>query len=197
MEKARTAEEDALREAGAHSYLGFHLQRVNGLLSDDQSRRRIMEAADEHREAAAAWQALAGDVPVQWAVDHQEEVMAVALLRKDVGALGAMSTTAPSASGEVADDLAHVVVGRMSTLRRVGPTGESLPLILDDPFVDLERTVKPSLLELLSRSSGSPQVVFLTDDEDVASWARLEALTGDLAIVEPIPDLERPHSLAV
>jgi hypothetical protein len=27
--------------------------------------------------------------------------------------------------------------------------------------------------------------VYLTDDEDVASWARLEALTGALSIVEP------------
>lgn len=197
VEKARAAEQEALREAGAHSYLGFHLQRVNGLLSNDQLRRRLMEVADEHHEAVAAWQDVAGDVPVQWAVDHQEEITAVALLRKDVGALGAMSTTAPTASGDEADDLAHVVVGRMSTLRRVGPAAESLPLILDDPFVDLERSVKPSLLELLSRSSGSPQVVFLTDDEDVASWARLEALTGDLAIVEPAPESDRPHSIAV
>lgn len=197
VERARTAEQEALREAGAHSYLGFHLQRVNGLLSNDQLRRRLMQVADEHREAVVAWQEVAGDVPVQWAVDHQEEITAVALLRKDVGALGAMSTTAPAASGDEADDLAHVVVARMSTLRRVGPSGESLPLVLDDPFVDLERSVKPSLLELLSRSSGSPQVVFLTDDEDVASWARLEALTGDLAIVEPAPESDRPHSIAV
>jgi hypothetical protein len=29
--------------------------------------------------------------------------------------------------------------------------------------------------------------VFLTEDEDVASWARLEALTGEVALVEPAP----------
>ena len=29
--------------------------------------------------------------------------------------------------------------------------------------------------------------MFLTEDEDVASWARLEALTGDLALIEPQP----------
>ena len=57
--------------------------------------------------------------------------------------------------------------------------------MLDDPFADLERTAKPALLELLSHTSGSPQLVYLTDDEDVASWARLEALTGALAIIEP------------
>ena len=124
--------------------------------------------------------------------------MAAALLRKDVDALGTMSSTAPSMGGQATADLAHVLVGRMSTLRAVGPNAESLPLVLDDPFTDLERSVKPSLLELLSRSGGSPQVIFLTEDEDVASWARLEALTGDLAILEPTPESEpRPHSVAV
>ena len=48
--------------------------------------------------------------------------------------------------------------------------------------------MKPPLLELLGRSSGNPQIIFLTEDEDVASWARLEALTGELAIVEPTPE---------
>jgi hypothetical protein len=43
------------------------------------------------------------------------------------------------------------------------------------------------LLELLSSGAGSPQIIFLTEDEDVASWARLEALTGDVSIVEPEP----------
>lgn len=199
MHKARVAEDEALSEAGAQSYLGFHLQRVDGLLTSDQSRRRLMQAAEEHRQAAAAWHAVAGDVPASWAIAHQEEVVAAARLREDVDALGAMSSTAPRMVGQATADLAHVLVGRMSTLRRVGPAKESLPLVLDDPFTGLERSMKPSLLELLSRSSGSPQVIFLTDDEDVASWARLEALTGDLAIIEPTPDAEpyRPHSVAV
>ncbi len=40
MEKARQAEEDALAEAGAQTYLGFHLQRVNGMLDSEGSRQR-------------------------------------------------------------------------------------------------------------------------------------------------------------
>ena len=65
--------------------------------------------------------------------------------------------------------------------------GEGVPLLLDDPFQQLDASVKPLLLELLGRSGGEPQIVFLTEDEDVASWARLEALTGDLALIEPQP----------
>ena len=53
--------------------------------------------------------------------------------------------------------------------------------------------MKPLLLELLGRSAGEPQIVFLTEDEDVASWARLEALTGEVALIEPAPEHdERP-----
>jgi hypothetical protein len=58
----------------------------------------------------------------------------------------------------------------------------------DDPFRDLDPSVKPLLLELLGRSAGDPQIVFLTEDEHVASWARLEALTGEVALIEPAPE---------
>ena len=45
--------------------------------------------------------------------------------------------------------------------------------------------MKPALLELLRRTAGTPQAILLTDDEDVASWARLEALAGELTVLEP------------
>jgi hypothetical protein len=187
MENAQKAEEVALAAAGAQSYLGFHLQRVNGLLANDQNRKRIMNAAGDRRQAMQAWQMVAGDIPVDWAIDHREEIQAAARLSKGVDALGNMSTTAPSIAKNVTAELAHVLVTRMSELRSVGRAGESLPLILDDPFQQVDPSVKPLLLELLSSGAGSPQIIFLTEDEDVASWARLEALTGDVSIVEPAP----------
>ena len=62
--------------------------------------------------------------------------------------------------------------------------------MLDDPFLALDASVKPALLELLSRSAGSPQVIFLTNDPDVLTWARLEALTGEIGILEAAPSTE-------
>jgi hypothetical protein len=41
------------------------------------------------------------------------------------------------------------------------------------------------MLELLIRSSEHQQIVLLTDDETVAAWAKLEAMTGALSLVEP------------
>jgi hypothetical protein len=149
-----------------------------------------MGAADEHRQAVTEWEAIAGEVQVAWALEHKEEVLAAARLRKDVSALGNLSTTAPDVDSDATTDLARALVARLTELRKLGLSGESFPLVLDEPFVGLDPSVKPPLLELLGRSSGNPQIIFLTEDEDVASWARLEALTGELAILEPTPDRE-------
>ena len=194
METARARENDVLEQAGASSYLGFHLQRVNGLLSSDQNRRRLTQAADTYRQALSAWEEVAGTVPVQWAIDHHEEIMAAARLRHDVNALSAMSSTVPDVDSDLTTRMAHALVGRLAQLRQVGPEGESFPLILDDPFIGVESTVKPSLLELLGRAAGHQQIVFLTEDEDVASWARLEALTGELSILEPTVEPQAARS---
>ena len=184
--RAAKAEEQALAEAGASSYLGFQLQRVNGLLANDTSRKAIMDVAGARRQALTEWQQLAGDVPVEWALANREEIQEASRLRREVDVLGSISTTAPDVSNDVTGELAHVLVTRLAEVRAVG--GEGMPLILDDPFQQLDPSVKPLLLELLGRSAGEPQIVFLTEDEDVASWARLEALTGEVALIEPAPE---------
>jgi hypothetical protein len=157
-----------------------------------------MASATTHREATAAWHRLAGDVTVDWALERKEEILAAARLRKDVSNLGVLSATAPELDDDRTTDLAHVLVTRLAELRHLGASGESFPLVLDDPFTDLGPSMKPALLELLGHTAGSPQLVLLTDDEDVASWARLEALTGALAIVEPQPQhSEQPRKRVV
>ena len=186
LARAGRAEELALARAGATSYLGFQLQRVNGLLGDDTSRRALMGKAEARRAALVTWQQLAGDIPVDWALANREEISAAARLRRDVDVLGSISSTAPTVDDDLTSELAHVLVSRLAAARSVA--GEGVPLILDDPFGGVDPSVKPLLLELLGRSAGQPQIVFLTEDEDVASWARLEALTGDVALIEPAPE---------
>lgn len=192
VRRAQADEQQAPTAAGAESYLGFHLQRVNEMLSDGSSRRRLMAVAEDHRKAASRWTALAGDVSVDWALEHHDEIAAATRLRGDVNAFGAVSNSAGSGP-DVADttaDVAHALVSRLTRARSVGSSAEGFPLILDDPFVGRSPAVKRSLLELLSRIAGSPQVILLTEDHDVASWARLEALTGNLTILEPMPEVE-------
>ena len=185
------AEEKALEDAGAHSYLGFQLQRVNGLLANDANRKALMDVAGARRAALADWQQLAGDIPVDWALANREEIEEAARLRREVDALGALSSTAPDMSEDFTGDLAHVLITRLAEARSAG--GEGAPLVLDDPFRRLDPSVKPLLLEMLGRSAGEPQIVFLTEDDDVASWARLEALTGELSLIEPAPEHDELH----
>ncbi|MEZ5321610.1 MAG: hypothetical protein R2698_05975 [Microthrixaceae bacterium] len=178
-------EEIALTEFGAQSYLGFHIQRVNGLLSSDQARRQLMKAAEHQREALRRWQVIAGDVDLDWVMSNRTEIDAAARIRSAV--FGGDRVTEP-AEAEKAAGLAHTVVSRLATLRTMGPADEQFAALFDEPFADLDEALVPALLELLIRSSEHQQIVLLTNDPTVMSWARLEAMTGALSIVEPSPE---------
>jgi hypothetical protein len=195
LEMARKAEEDALRAVGVTSYLTFQIHRVNGLIGNDHARRVMMQAAEEHRAAMAEWRVLVGDVPIEWAVEHRREIKEqAARLRDAVGTNRPTMTPVPRSEDNRAE-LAHVLLERLQRLKTIGAGGESFPLLLDDALVDVESSAKATLLELLMKASANQQVIYLAEDPDVASWARVEALTGQLAIVEPVSD--RPAERAI
>ena len=184
MERARHEEESALADAGAQSYLGFHLQRVNSLLSSDVGRRRLIKVAEEHRDAAQRWSALAGDVDVNWAIANHTEVTTAAQMRTQVHPTGATD------GDHHLDDtaaIAHAVVGRLGALRNLGSAGESFPALLDEPFSNVEQSVLPALLEVMVRSSEHQQIILLTESTTVSSWAHVESMTGAIGIIEPTP----------
>jgi hypothetical protein len=187
VERARRDEEAALRSAGTHSYLSFQINRVNGLLTSDHARRQMMRAAEEHRAALAEWRVLVGDIPVGWALEHSAEIRRqAARLRTTVGLRNPMAV-AMTRDEEASAELAHGLLKRLTLLRTIGADGESFPLLLDDALVDVDERSKGELLELLMKASSKQQVVYLTDDPDVAEWGRVEALTGSMSIVEPTP----------
>jgi len=190
MQLARKAETAALALAGAESYLGFHLQRVNGLLDSEQARRRLVEAGAEHEAAMVAWFAAAGDIVPEWAHEHREEIDASSRRMQDASTINTGSLASGTNDDKIAG-LAHALVNRLDRVRSIGPAGESLPLVLDDSLNGLDPSLKAPLLEMLVRSSENQQIVFLTEDSDVADWARVEAMTGDLSILEPTPSAER------
>ena len=187
-EAARRREEAALAEAGARSYLGFHLQRVNTLMSSDLSRRRLLKAAEVHQKAVDRWTAVAGDVDVDWVLARRTRITAAARLRRDGGptAAGTVSVTPHAAADEVAE-LTHAVAAALAAVRDVRGSGESYPLLVDEAFVHLTPAALPAMLELLMRSARRQQVVLLTADETIQNWARLEAIAGTLGVVELQP----------
>jgi hypothetical protein len=185
MEKTRTAEREALEKAGAETYLAFRLQRMNTMFDGGADRSRLADAVGAHRQALARWLRLAGDVCVDLAFDLRDRVVAAAHRIREAGG----DTAGGSAAAEPAE-LAQALIVRMNDLRHAGARGESLPLLLDEPLAGVSPSVKQWVLELVGRSAGTPQIVYLTDDPDVAAWARMEALSGELAILEPAPAQE-------
>jgi hypothetical protein len=133
--------------------------------------------------AAETWHALAGDIDVGWATDHRTEVQAAARLRQHIAALRSLSSSAPDLSDDDAVALAHGIVSQLDAA--TNNTGARPPVLLDETFDQLEPAVVPLLLELLPGLVGDLQVMLITEDEAIASWARLEALAGELSLVEP------------
>jgi hypothetical protein len=184
VRSALAAEADALEAAGVPSYLGFHLDRVNSLLANDRSRRVLLEAADVHRSARREWEQLVGPaVTTEWALEHRDEIIAAARLRQDVTGSSAVGVTG---GGDLIARFAQALDSRLTAVRGVGPRHQTLPLILDDTLQGIDGALKPPLLELLSKATVSQQVLFLTNDDDVTGWARLEAIAGNLALIEPV-----------
>ena len=89
MVVARKAETTALAATGADSYLGFHLQRVNGLLDSEQARRHMVEAGMKHESSMAAWVGLAGDIVPDWACEHRDEIEEASQRMTEVSAITA------------------------------------------------------------------------------------------------------------
>jgi uncharacterized protein YhaN len=57
--------------------------------------------------------------------------------------------------------------------------------VLDDPFRTLDPERKAELMELCQRLSDRVQVIYLTDDADIARWARRHTNDGSLTLMEP------------
>lgn len=176
------AEANALAEFGAQSYLGFHIQRVNGLFDSDQARRSLMAAAEAQRAAFGRWTQVAGTAELAWALRHRGEIDAAARTRREV--FGS-DTPTETVEGPQVIQTAHAIVRRLGELRHLGVGDESFLALLDEPFEGLSDESIPPLLELLVRSSEHQQIVLLTDSPAVVSWAKVESMTGGVSLLEP------------
>lgn len=103
----------------------------------------------------------------------------VALLEEKVGDLGV-------ASDQKLNEVERYLHERLAVLDRCGIEGESLPLVLDEGFLHLRSDAKWSMLDLLDRLANKGQVIYLTNDKEVATWARRRATTGSISFLDPL-----------
>ena len=87
------------------------------------------------------------------------------------------------------DAVQQVLLGRLAAARRVGPYGESVTVVFDEPFERIHGERKWSILDALEKLSASVQLVYLTDDVDVLVWARRRASRGSVSLLEPASEV--------
>ena len=175
--RARHEESEVLESAGADSYLGFHLQRVETLLSNEQQRRRLMSASEAHRHAVTNWEEVAGEVSVDWAVEHRAQIEQAAALQ--------VASDADSSGMDEWPLVAEALISRLERLAAVAGTHRSLPLVLDEPFVDLDIGDKSALVDLLNKAADSIQIILLTEDPEIVTWARGASDGGSIVVIDP------------
>jgi hypothetical protein len=85
-------------------------------------------------------------------------------------------------------EIERLLMNRMVVARNAGAKGESLPVLLNDPFIKIRGEKKWEVLDLIERLSERVQVVYLTDDPDVMVWARRRMGSGCLTLLEPVSE---------
>ena len=86
-------------------------------------------------------------------------------------------------------DIEQLLLARVVAARNAGPSGEALPVLLDEPFLRLHGESKWAMLDLVERLSEKTQMIYLTDDVDVVVWARRRSASGVLALLEPVAEI--------
>jgi len=148
-------------------------------------------------EAAQRWHDLAGPVPVDWVREHRDEITAAAALRSALGPAAAALDENPASddaerSGRMraaALALVHRAValrGRGVGAEVTGPaaaTVESAPLFVAGLLEGLEPAERATLIELVSALATQRQVILVSSEPEVLSWARVEAMTGSIGAI--------------
>ena len=157
---------------------------------DPEQRQSLLDAADRLQRATTTWRELAGDVPASWVLAHPERLTESAAL------VPGSDPTAPGDDGPAGatDEGEAVRAGLMSRVRAVRDIGrgERLPLVLDDPLAHLDAAEKSAVLGFMDRLAVEQQLIICTDDLRIVTWARLEAMTGNAALIDVNPG--RAHS---
>jgi hypothetical protein len=86
-------------------------------------------------------------------------------------------------------DIEQLLLARVVAARNAGPSGEALPVLLDEPFLRLHGEAKWAMLDLVERLAEKTQMIYLTDDVDVVVWARRRSASGVLALLEPVAEI--------
>ena len=96
----------------------------------------------------------------------------------------AMLDAAADVDDEALAEAEFYLLARLAAQRNLSYAG-SVPLLIDDAFAVLPEDDRIHLLERLERMSSTVQVVYLTDDPAVLSWAQAAGITRAAVVQAP------------
>jgi hypothetical protein len=88
--------------------------------------------------------------------------------------------------GADVEELQQYLLAALTRANCVGPSGEPVPVLFDDPFARVPAERKWELMDLLRRLSEKTQVLYLTDDAFIGAWARQQADDNAISLLEPV-----------
>jgi uncharacterized protein YhaN len=97
--------------------------------------------------------------------------------------------TRPGGGADVEEVQKHLLAA-LTKANCVGPRGEPLPVVLDDPFVRVPAERKWELMDMVHRLAEKVQLLYLTDDPFVGAWARRRADAGVITLLEPDDEID-------
>lgn len=168
---------EELARTEARPEWGAHVTRADAEEPD-------VEALEQRRaELAEAYRIADREEPdVERLTDRRNAVeRRVAVLEAE------LSATSNAAPIEAADIEPHLLA-RLAQVRRPGTHDETLFLVLDEPFLRVQGERKWTVLDLVERLSDQVQMLYLTDDPDVVTWARRRVGAGSLTLMEPVAE---------
>lgn len=83
-------------------------------------------------------------------------------------------------------DVQQYLVAHLTKAGHCGPDDEAVPVVLDEAFLRIAPERKWELLDMLRRLGEHTQLIYLTDDAFVGTWARRRASAGLITLLEPI-----------
>ncbi|HLK43212.1 MAG TPA: hypothetical protein VKV34_07705 [Thermoleophilia bacterium] len=172
---------EALARSEARPEWGSDLEPYDGDEPDQEFLRGRRE------ELSDAWRVARRQVPdVELLADrHSALARRVSVLEEQVYG-GSRPTEAMDQA-----DIESRLLARVALLRRptgASPADETAPLVLDDPFQKLHGERKWAVLDLVERLGSQTQIVYLTNDPDVITWARRRVAADAIILLEPVTE---------
>lgn len=157
----------------------------------------IGDAVVRREKAEAEWKAVVTELALLDAPPDQAVPPTTAPARDAAVATDTGVATDPG--GTEVNELEMYLLARLFGQRDIPGLG-AVPLVIDDALCDLRIEVRRAGLNLLERMSDAVQIVYVTDDPDIAAWARF--IGANRAAVVDAPDslpsiTPRPEPLGV